>query len=114
MEWSMDSKLLRKNAKQIRKDLGRRLSALQDYDLDDALEAVGLRRKPTPAARFFSGLGLVVSGVAAGVVLGMIFLPRRRELEQKLSHATHTAKSTIKSAMPTQHNGDRPSPGQMR
>jgi len=99
MNWSMDSKMLRKNARQIRRDLGKRLSAFPGYDLDDALEVVGLRRTPKPAARFFSGLGLVMGGVAAGVVLGMIFLPRRKEMRQKLTHATQSAVSGVKGAM---------------
>ena len=78
MGWRMDTRELRRNANQLRRDLGRTLGSLPRYDLDDALDVVGLRRAPRPAARFFSGLGLVVGGMAVGVVLGMFILPRNR------------------------------------
>lgn len=78
MGWRMDTRSLRRNANQLRDDLGKTLSSLPRYDLDDALDMVGLRRTPRPAARFFSGLGLVLGGVAVGVVLGMVMLPRNR------------------------------------
>lgn len=92
--------MLRRNARQLRRDFVRRLSSLPGYDLDDALEVVGLRRAPKPMARFFSGMGLVMGGVMAGVVLGMIFLPRRRELREKLGQVSQTATSTLRGSMP--------------
>ncbi|HEY0839604.1 MAG TPA: hypothetical protein VGD74_05415 [Vulgatibacter sp.] len=74
----MDTRALRKNANQLGQDLGRTLRSLPRYDLDDALDMMGLRRAPRPAARFFSGMGLVMGGMAVGVVLGMFLLPRNR------------------------------------
>ncbi|AKU90262.1 YtxH domain-containing protein [Vulgatibacter incomptus] len=95
MNWSMDSKELRKNANQLRRDVGRRFRSLPSYDLDDALELVGLRRAPRPALRFFSGLGLILGGVAVGVVAGMLLAPRRgRELRKEISQ---TALSGVRS-----------------
>ncbi|HWV39430.1 MAG TPA: hypothetical protein VN033_13255 [Vulgatibacter sp.] len=78
MGWRMDTRELRRNANQLRRDLGKTLSSLPRYDLDDALDVVGLRRASRPASRFFSGLGLVMGGVVVGVVLGMFVLPRNR------------------------------------
>lgn len=56
--------------------LAKKLKDLADYDLDDALELVGLRRRRSAGARFLAGMGLVLGGMAVGTVLGMMLAPR--------------------------------------
>jgi len=60
--------------------MAKKLRDLADYDMDDALHLVGLRRRRSAAARFFSGLGLVVGGMAVGTVLGLMLAPRAKGL----------------------------------
>jgi len=63
--------------------VARKLRELADYDMDDALDLVGLRRRRSATARFFSALGLVLGGVAVGTVVGMMLAPRAgRDMRQ--------------------------------
>lgn len=78
MALGLETWKLQKNARNMGKTLRKRWSDLSDYDVDDVLEVFGLRRAPKPAARFFSGLGLVMGGVVVGVAVGMMFAPRAR------------------------------------
>jgi hypothetical protein len=55
------------------------LKGLSDYDVDDALEMIGLRRRPNPTTRFLAGMGLVLGGLALGAVAGMALAPRMRQ-----------------------------------
>lgn len=56
--------------------VAKKLKDMAEYDLDDALGLVGLRRKPRPAARFLTGMGLVMGGMALGAAVGMMLAPR--------------------------------------
>ena len=65
--------------------VARKLRDLADYDMNDALDLVGLRRRRSAGARFLSAFGLVLGGVAVGTVLGMMLAPRAgRDLRQGL------------------------------
>lgn len=66
----------------------KRLRDLSDYDLDDALRLVGLRRRSRTAWRFASAFGLVLGGVAFGALLGLMLAPREgREFRRNLQGA---------------------------
>ena len=63
----------------------KKLKDIADYDMDDALEVIGLRRRPSASARFLTGFGLVLGGVAVGAVLGMMLAPKAgKDLRQSL------------------------------
>jgi hypothetical protein len=65
--------------------VSKKLRNLADYDMDDALEVIGLRRRPSTGARFFAGLGLVLGGVAIGTALGLMMAPRAgRDMRQSM------------------------------
>ena len=68
--------------------MARKIRDLSDYDMDDALRLMGLRRRRSPAARFFGGLGLVLGGMAVGAVMGILMAPRAgRDLRHGLKSA---------------------------
>ena len=54
----------------------RALRRLGDYDVDDWLGAVGLRRRTSRAAMAATATGLVLGGAALGLAAGMILAPR--------------------------------------
>ena len=56
--------------------VAKRLKDMAEYDLDDALGLVGLRRKPRPSTRMLTGMGLVLGGMAIGAAVGMMLAPR--------------------------------------
>ncbi len=69
------------NTKKAKKALAgmavaKKMRDVAEYDIDDALQLVGLRRRSSVAARFFGSLGLVVGGIAVGTVIGLMLAPR--------------------------------------
>jgi hypothetical protein len=69
------------NTKKAKKALAgmavaKKMRDVAEYDIDDALQLVGLRRRSSMAARFFGSLGLVVGGIAVGTVIGLMLAPK--------------------------------------
>lgn len=56
--------------------MARRFKSLSDYDMEAALRLLGLARRRRTSARFFTGLGLVLGGVAVGAAIGMALAPK--------------------------------------
>ena len=52
------------------------LRKLGDYDVDDWLNTVGLRRNASAMARTATAAGLVASGIALGIAVGMLLAPK--------------------------------------
>lgn len=63
----------------------RALRKLGDYDVDDWLGTVGLRRNASGIARTATAAGLVLGGIAVGVAVGMILAPKSgREIRRTI------------------------------
>ena len=54
----------------------RALRKLGDYDVDDWLNTVGLRRNASALARTATAAGLVLGGIAVGLAVGMVLAPK--------------------------------------
>jgi len=55
------------------------------YDMDDALDAMGLRRKSSFLAAVLPAVGLLTLGVAVGAGIGLVFAPSSgRRLRQEV------------------------------
>ncbi len=68
------------------------LRRLSDYDVDDWLGTVGLRRRTSATARAATAAGLLLGGVAVGLAAGMILAPKSgREIRQSLAGRGWTA-----------------------
>lgn len=74
MDWNKRAKALGGLA------VAKKLKDLSEYDLDDALNVVGLHRRASRASRFWGGFGLVLGGMAVGAVLGMMLAPRGKQM----------------------------------
>ncbi|WP_373044831.1 hypothetical protein [Vulgatibacter sp.] len=65
--------------------VAKKMRDLADYDMNDALALMGLRRRASASTRFFGALGLVLGGVAVGTVLGLMLAPRAgKDLRESL------------------------------
>ena len=51
------------------------MKTMTGYDIDDALELMGLRRKPTFFDAFIPAVALVAMGAAVGAGVGLAFAP---------------------------------------
>jgi hypothetical protein len=65
--------------------------AMDDFDVDDVLELIGLERKRSVVGIFVPMIGILAAGVAIGTGLGLLLAPTsgrelRREAEGKMSH----------------------------
>ena len=61
------------------------LRRLGDYDVDDWLGTVGLRRSTSNLNRTVTAAGLVLGGIALGVAVGMALAPKSgRELRRTI------------------------------
>jgi len=62
----------------------RKLRHAMDFDVDDALELVGLARRRSALAMIASIIGVLAAGVAVGAGLGLFLAPRSgRELRRE-------------------------------
>jgi YtxH-like protein len=64
--------------------------AMDDFDVDDVLELIGLERRRTTVGIIVPMVGLLAAGVAIGAGLGLFLAPTsgrelRREAEGKMS-----------------------------
>lgn len=68
------------------------LRRLGDYDVDDWLDTVGLRRSTPFLNRTMNAAGLILGGIALGVAVGMALAPRSgRELRRTIREGSWRA-----------------------
>lgn len=72
---------------------------LGQYDLDDALSAVGLERRSSAAGSALPAIGLVVLGAAIGAGAALVFAPSSgRDLRERMSGKVNEAKHRLENA----------------
>jgi hypothetical protein len=77
------------------------MKTITGYDLDDALEMMGLRRKPTVVSLVLPALALLSAGAAIGAGVGLAFAPSsgrrlRKEFTDRLDQLRERMKAEAK------------------
>jgi hypothetical protein len=74
------------------------MKQMTGFDLDDALELAGLRRKPTFFSTFFPAVLLVTAGVVVGASVGLAFAPSSgRRLRKEFGDRIDQLRERMKS-----------------
>lgn len=75
------------------------VQAVRDFEFDDALDLIGLARRPSTLERVLPALGLVMVGAAIGAGAALIFAPTSGdELRSRLSDRVDGAKGELANA----------------
>lgn len=88
--------------KQGTKAMGMLKDRIDDIDVDDLLQRIGLRRRSSGWATFFGSLGVFAAGALVGAGVGMLFAPKagtelRSDVAGKLRSGAETLKDSAQS-----------------